>query len=1083
MEQKNRKTATKLRIINWARFQNVTVRLEGSTLLTGINTSGKSTILDAMMYLLTGNTQFNKAAKDRDRTVTSYVRGDTKSNGPERYLRKGPVVSYLAMEFYSPVEDMYLVVAVGMESMTESESSSSWFVCRDTRLEDIDFCRIEEKKLYVSPLRQLKVKGQPLKGSDLMGRDRGTEQVMRTLGLRCDRKKYRTKLLKMMAFNPENNIDQFISECVLEPGTIDSLKELREQKEHFEKLRESYRELQEGKEKLLEIEQKTQIFEKKSEQLGIRELMLLYQEVKGKEEELAGQEAAEQEQEQRLRSLKRQEEELASQLEFARERLKNAETNETYLNMRSSIQTMEQHLLELKPQITEYEKETVRLGKLQGSLGGELAWLVEEAFPNGEGQAVFQTLMDEKAPQEKAGTLFSQLCVFAGETKGLLQDERVHAKDEERDLTKELSQLAEQLSRLSSNRLLEPEPVTQAKTRITKALAKRGIDTEVRTFAELVQDLKNEDWRMAIETFLGRKRYHLIIEAKYCQQAMEILHEEHLPAAVVMTDRLADTPISEGSAAQQLIIPNGYARRYANFLLNGMYLCEDLGELHEHPLGGLMRDGTLARGYAVSVMNLKETRVCLGSRAVELQKKEVQKRQEEVKDLLGAVRKRKETAEEKLRQLDLVDWKADVYQFSAPRQLSLLRQEWQETQESIRRIKENPDFFTVLQEQQDAKRCYDEAVSRSKSNSSEIRFCEARIEESRTQQKQLSAEIYLAQNQYEEERLRHMEWERPMLEEYEKLRKRTGVTRVIRERTVKALVSEVEESRQAMENAQLDYCRIAQIDLYQRGPAYIPFYRDQYRSIANVKIEQVRGQLEEQSRRLESAFMNDFVAEINETVIEAKAEIEAINRELKQLPFGKDTYRFIMKEKADRAVFFRICRRLKDYMDSPEAYMSSMRDDEEMEHDIQEFMSVILDEEDETEYTDYRKYFSYDMEIVSNQGGSRVTADLSRKQGSASGGEKQTPYFIILAASLMQCYPRQTCCARLAFIDEAFSALSRERIEQMVNYLETNGFQVIYAAPPEKIGSIGQFIDCTVSLVMTGRYTNVVEGLIRQEDL
>ena len=133
-------------------------------------------------------------------------------------------------------------------------------------------------------------------------------------------------------------------------------------------------------------------------------------------------------------------------------------------------------------------------------------------------------------------------------------------------------------------------------------------------------------------------------------------------------------------------------------------------------------------------------------------------------------------------------------------------------------------------------------------------------------------------------------------------------------------------------------------------------------------------------------------------------------------------------------------------------------------------------------------------------GNSRITGDISltiwrsaavrdrlrsrqsyqKKQGSASNGEKQTPYFIILAASLLQCYPENTCCARLAFIDEAFSALSRERIEQMVRYFEENHFQVFYAAPPEKINSIGQFIDSTVSLIVTGRYTNAVEGLVKQ---
>ena len=59
----NRKSATRLLLVQWSKFQNVSVKLEGSTLFTGINGSGKSTILDAVTYLITGNTQFNKAAR------------------------------------------------------------------------------------------------------------------------------------------------------------------------------------------------------------------------------------------------------------------------------------------------------------------------------------------------------------------------------------------------------------------------------------------------------------------------------------------------------------------------------------------------------------------------------------------------------------------------------------------------------------------------------------------------------------------------------------------------------------------------------------------------------------------------------------------------------------------------------------------------------------------------------------------------------------------------------------------------------------------------------------------------------------
>lgn len=332
--------------------------------------------------------------------------------------------------------------------------------------------------------------------------------------------------------------------------------------------------------------------------------------------------------------------------------------------------------------------------------------------------------------------------------------------------------------------------------------------------------------------------------------------------------------------------------------------------------------------------------------------------------------------------------------------------------------------------------------------------------------------------------MQHLELKAPMLAEYEKLReKKPDSWIVLTSKTVDNLRGELKECEKKLENSQWEYCKLMETDINKRGVGYIAHYRNEYRNLARVKIEETKQKLEEQSKKLESAFMNDFVAEINESVREAKREMDAINRELRQIPFGNDTYRFVMNEKSDRSTFFRICRRLENHMDSPENYMNSNRDDEEMEQDIQEFMDRILREEDELEYTDYRRYFSYDMEIVSRQGHEEITANLSNKQGSASNGEKQTPYFIILAASLRQCYPENTCCARLAFIDEAFSALSRERIEQMVKYFEENHFQVFYAAPPEKIGSIGSFIHSTVSLVNTGRYTNAVEGLVKTDEI
>lgn len=168
-------------------------------------------------------------------------------------------------------------------------------------------------------------------------------------------------------------------------------------------------------------------------------------------------------------------------------------------------------------------------------------------------------------------------------------------------------------------------------------------------------------------------------------------------------------------------------------------------------------------------------------------------------------------------------------------------------------------------------------------------------------------------------------------------------------------------------------------------------------------------------------------------------------------------------------------------MSSPQVYMNSARDDEEMENDIQEFMSIILAEGDEWEYTDYRRYFSYDMEISSRQGQTEITAELSKKQGSAATAEKPVPGISSFWRRVFCSATRQTPAAPVWHSSTRHSRHCREeRIEQMVRYFEENHFQVFYAAPPEKINSIGQFIDSTVSLIVTGRYTNAVEGLVKQ---
>ena len=73
------KKLCRIRLINWHYFVNETISVNGSCLITGENTAGKSTILDAIQLVRTTNQRkFNTAANEKsNRNLKGYVRCKT----------------------------------------------------------------------------------------------------------------------------------------------------------------------------------------------------------------------------------------------------------------------------------------------------------------------------------------------------------------------------------------------------------------------------------------------------------------------------------------------------------------------------------------------------------------------------------------------------------------------------------------------------------------------------------------------------------------------------------------------------------------------------------------------------------------------------------------------------------------------------------------------------------------------------------------------------------------------------------------------------------------------------------------------
>jgi len=1080
----NRKTATAVTLVQWARYQYETIRLGGSTLITGPNTVGKTMILDAMTYCLTGNTRFNSAAQDRDRKVWSYVRGDTASEGKDRFLRTGTVVSYIAIEFFSPDENQHLVVGVGMESVDETQVESRWFVLRNTRLTDLNLARVEDGKLKVTPPRMLRTPAGPVKPSDLMPREVGVRQILQALGLRVgDPARYREKLTKMIAFKPENNIDKFIQECVLEESDAHSLAHLREQKQRFDQLRETYESLLESQKCLEETIRVIAEYEQKQRRIHLDELMMVWQNLRQKEQERDETELARKQAESRLRALGTEQERADRELRGAISEQQRMAQDPVFLEKTGSLKELEDQQAACREEARRYETETAKLMRLQATLRKDLDFLLEEGGLDPRALEALDRLAEKGVGAEEKRAAFIRLEALARKTLDDLREEKILLTRDIREADGEISALAGRIKRLEAGNLPLPEGVEKARELLRKEFQARGKDVSIRTLAELTESFRDESWRDAVEAFLGNRRYHLIPDPAAAREAAGILAAGKIrDAQVVRTDALPESEPRDGSAAALLAIPNPAARRYANALLNEITLCETAEEALCHPRGGLTRDGLIADRWVVRWQDLADVDVCLGEKAAEMQAERLRKRKAALEARRNEQYQQRDWATDRLRALEAVTWAESEYDFGAPENLSRMTRHADALGKQIEKLRSDPGLTALIDIMEAAKNRVAEATAVYQRISGDLRETENALKGMTERLNALGAEIFQATESWETERIRHLELVETMQAEYEVSRKRLGSVVVLREKTVNNRKNELAEILRHLEDAQLKYLQSSGQDLNRRGAAFIPLYQQEYQNLSNVRIEKARADLNQKTREIEHTLLGDFVAEINEKAALARAELDAINDELKELPFGRDTYRFTMQPRPDRQAFFRVADRLNDYLNIPDLYIGVEGNQDERLHDIRTLLDMILREEDEAEYMDYRKYYTYDMQIFSRQGDAETRAELSRKQGSASGGEKQTPYYLILSAALMQYYPRERCCERLVFIDEAFAAMSDERITQMVKYFENNHFQVIYAAPPKKLDTISRYITTTVSLVTCGKYTRAIEGQMKERE-
>ena len=115
---------TELEVYNWGAFAGRHVarfELEGTAII-GPTGSGKTTLVDALMTLLTANPRYNLASTgghQSDRELVSYVRGVTgagnKSGDNDHISRPGTTVTGISARFSNGTEDVTVGALLHLE--------------------------------------------------------------------------------------------------------------------------------------------------------------------------------------------------------------------------------------------------------------------------------------------------------------------------------------------------------------------------------------------------------------------------------------------------------------------------------------------------------------------------------------------------------------------------------------------------------------------------------------------------------------------------------------------------------------------------------------------------------------------------------------------------------------------------------------------------------------------------------------------------------------------------------------------------------------------------------------------------------
>lgn len=1064
------KQLTRVRLINWHYFENETISLHGSTLITGENTAGKSTVLDAIQLVLTNNTRrFNMAANEKsNRSLKGYVRCKTGTIG-EIYLRKNAVISNVALEFYEERTGNYFVLGVHMTSPDEESTVVTKWYMEECRLEALSFINGTKPALA----NEFKRKGEAVKYIDQLGLAR--ERFKRRMGNLED--KFFDIIPKSLAFKPMDNVKDFINKFVLPEERID-IESLRVNIETLSELEELMDKSRRKLDMLTIILEKYEAVRKKDKDILVNDILITVARIDALDIDIT---QHKQEIEKNKQYIERSEQELKSctgQLSHLADKL--IELNVAMSNNESSrlIEGIKRRMDELVQRLEDEKKNQQKLNAFVDDIAVLLRML--------QGQQI-QIISREELQGLKGTTeIEEKINIVQKLSSGLeksideFRQEDASIKNCMDELDQKISALRKRLEDLDRRILTFPENTNKLKVAIEKEYARQGIDSKVYVVAELLE-ITDERWRNAVEGYFHLQKFNLIVEPEYYKLALAVYHNrknEIHTAGIINTRKLqTGESVDMKSLAYVIHSDNRYAKAYANYILGRVIRVEDINELEEHDIA-ITADCMLYQGYVARVLDREKYRnPYIGQNAYRVQIENTKKELEEATGQRKALRERKEKLYDILeaaKKLN-IDWMKSVLE--APSLLERYESQYKEAQEELKKAEKDPTLIELMNQIEVCNKQKKELEAKKDTLQKEA----ARLV-NRNEQIEQEIERQSYERQQENVRYETISDQNPLeskeaQDKYRQNRKNKS-PKAIADNFAPQKTQFLNEKEELLNGAgglrdlQESFNHTFDQD-FLRGMEGIRDYIDAKSKLEAVEIVRFEEQLRKAQEECETIFKSDFLSRMKENIENARNEFKNLNKALNDIYYGEDSYHFVLSCDKQKESLYKMIT-ADNNIEGYNLWTASF--EEEYKEEMRELFDKLMTKDDKgdkviAEYTDYRSYLDYDIEIHKRNG---AVQKFSVIYGEKSGSETQVPYYVAIAASFYQLY-RLGNSVRLMLLDEAFDKMDDERITSMMEFFKELELQVILATPPQKVEVIGEKVDTILTAIRIGTNSIIEE--------